>query len=564
MGTKESGWLSSLVFRARFLALALSVSSVAVLASAGTAYAVDQKKSRDKIVDLNKQALLSYEAKDFDAAKDLLNKALKEAKQAGLDDDKMTARTYLHLGAVYFAGYQDQAAAIQNFTLAKKIRPDIQLTPSIETPEMKGAFDQATVEAEPAPAPVEPEPRPAKSQPAARMASTPDLAGGSEPDLPSSMSAPLMCSTPDEAPPSKELSIRCAVKPGVNAKSVQLHYRAPGAEAFQVLAMRRTAKGWYLATIPSHVMKGQSLQVYYDARDARDNEVASNGQIDSPTVIEIRKKGAGGGSAGQDEGDPLEAIKRQQKLERYETGLHRRREGAVWFGLGGGAGWGFAPAGHLEWEKDIQVSAITTVAGAFQAVIDGGYMVSDNFSAGLQFRLEWIQQQQAADTSRSGAPTVWAPAFLFRPTYFVDLSSDGNFQASLSAYAGYGYVRLPVKPVKKETTNSNGDIVPDDRNTIAKTDTRPIGPVLFGAGLGLTYHLSRHFSLALDAQLLTGLADFGVAAQAAGQLQIAFGGKAGPVPDGEEEEGEGNEGGAAPGNDAPSSDSPGSNESEEQ
>jgi len=562
MGTKESGWSSSLVFRARFLALALSVSSLAVLASAGTAYAVDQKKSRDKIVDFNKQALLSYEAKDFEAAKELLTKALKEAKQAGLDDDKMTARTYLHLGAVYFAGYQDQAVAIQNFTLAKKIRPDIQLTPSIETPEMKAAFDQATVEAEPTSPPPEPEPRPSRPQPVTRT-STPELGGGSEPDLPSSMNGPLMCSTPDEAPPAKELSIRCAVKPGVNAKAVQLHYRALGAEAFQVLPMRRTAKGWYLATIPAHVMKGQSIQVYYDARDARDNEVASNGQIDSPTVIEIRKKGTGGIAGGQEsEGDPLEAIKRQQKLERYEAGLHRRREGALWIGLGAGSGWGFAPAGHLEWEKDIQVSAITTAAGFIQTVIDGGYMISDNFSAGLQFRLEYIQQQQAADTSRSGAPTTWAPAFLLRPTYFVDLTSDGNFQASLSAYAGYGYVRLPVKPVKKETTNSNGDIVPDEKNTIAKTDTRPIGPVLFGAGLGLTYHLSRHFSIALDAQLLTGLADFGVAAQAAGQLQIAFGGKAGPAPEGEEEEGEANEAGPGPGNDSPSPDSPATNDSE--
>jgi hypothetical protein len=555
MGTKELGWSGSWMLRARFLSLALSVSSLAVLLSAGNAYAVDQKKAREKIVDLNKQALLSYEAKDFDAAKELLTKALKEAKQSGLEDDKMTARTYLHLGAVFFTGYQDQAAALQNFTLAKKIRPDIQLTPSIETPELKAVFDQATADAEPA-APVAETPRPSRPQPATRSS---ESASGEEPELPSSMSAPLMCSTPEEAAPGKELSIRCAVKPGVNAKSVELHYRAPGAESYQALPMHRTPKGWYLATIPGHVMKGRSLQVYYDARDGSDNELATNGQIDSPSVIEIRKRGGGGG-AKEDAFDPLARIKQQQELEKYESGLHRRREGAIWFGLGGGMGWGYAPAGNLEWERDIKVSAITTTAGLFDLVLDVGYMLTDNFSVGVQGRLEYIRQDQVASTGRSGAPTVYAPAAFLRPMWFYDITSDGNFQVSLSANAGGGYLRFPVRPVVRYTTDNNGYQVPDNTQTIAKTDTRPMGVVLIGPGAGLVYHMSRHFGIALDSRLLMGFPNFGVAIEGSVSLQLAFGGKAGPTPEGEEEE-EG-EGGAS-NNDAPLPvDSPGNSEEE--
>lgn len=556
MGTKELGWSGSWVLRARFLSLALSVSSLTVLASAGTSYA-QSNKVRDKIVELNKQALLAYEGKDFEAAKAALSKALKEAKQAGLEDDKMTARTYLHLGAVFLAGYQDQAAALQNFTLAKKIRPDIQLTPSIETPELKAIFDQATADAEPTPsAAVEPA---RSSRSATRASATPELVGASEPDLPSSMSAPLMCSTPDEAPPAKELSIRCALKPNVNAKSVQLHYRSPGAEAYQALPMRRTPKGWYTATIPAHVMKGDSLQVYYDARDGSDNELASNGQIDSPSLIEIRKKGAS--VVKEDEGDPLANIKRQQEEERYESGLHRRRQGAFWIGLGGGVGWGYAPAGNLEWEKDIKVSAITTTAGLFQAVIDAGYMWSDNFSVGVQLRLEYIRQDQVANTGRSGSPTTYAPAGLLRPTWFFDITSDGNFQLALSASAGGGYVRFPVKPVAKYVTNSDGERVPDNSHTIFKTDTRPMGVVLIGAGAGLVYHLSRHFGIALDGRALTGFPDFGLAVEGNVSLQLAFGGKAGPAPEGEEEEGSA-EGGPM-NNDSPApADSPGSSDEE--
>jgi len=561
MGTKEFGWSGSWVLRARFLSLALSVSSLVVLASSGTGYA-QSNKAREKIVELNKQALLAYEGKDFEAAKTALTKALKEAKQAGLEDDKMTARTYLHLGAVYLSGYQDQSTALQNFTLAKKIRPDIQLTPSIETPELKAVFDQATADAEPTPSPT---PEPSRSRPVTRPSATSDFSGGgSEPDLPSSMSAPLMCSTPEEWAPGKELSIRCALKSGVNAKSVQLHYRAPGAEAYQALPMHRTAKGWYMATIPGHAMKGTSLQVYYDARDGSDTELASNGQIDSPSAIEIRKKGTGGGG-GEVEGDPLEAIKNQQRLERYEAGLHRRRAGAIWFGLGGGMGWGYAPAGNLEWAKNIKVSAITTVTGLAQFVVNAGYMATDNLSIGAELILEYIRQDQITNSAdRSGAPTQWAPALLLRPMYFVDLSSDGNFQLSLSANLGGGYVRFPVKPVVLgKIVDKDGNERDDPNLTIAKTDTRPIGVVLLGVSGGFVYHMSRHFGLALDGRLLTGLPNFGVAVQGTLSLQIAFGGKAGPAPEGEDEEGEG-EGGAGNRDAPPTSDSPGNSDAEEE
>jgi hypothetical protein len=436
---------------------------------------------------------------------------------------------------------------LQNFTLAKKIRPDIQLTPSIETPELKAVFDQATADAEPTPSTPPESTRASRPQPVTRSATSSESSGGAEPELPSSMSAPLMCSTPDEAAPGKELSIRCAVKPGVNAKSVELHYRAPGAEAYQALPMHRSAKGWYLATIPGHVMKGSSLQVYYDARDGSDNELATNGQIDSPSVIEIRKRG-GGASVKEADIDPLERIKKQQALEKYESGLHRRREGAIWLGPGFGMGWGYAPAGNLEWEKDIKVSAITTTAGLFDLVLDVGYMVNDNFSLGVQGRLEYIRQDQVASTVRSGAPTVYAPAAFLRPIWFFDITSDGNFQVSLSANAGGGYVRFPVKPVVVLVADpKTGNMVPDNAKTIAKTDTRPMGVVLIGPGAGIVYHMSRHFGIALDARLLTGFPNFGFAVEGNVSLQIAFGGKAGPTPEGEEEEDEGGPGN----NDAP-------------
>ncbi len=542
MSIKELRWSSpQTMMKPRFLVLALIWSStIAILTTATNARAADQKKVRDNMVDLNKQALLAYDAKDFDHAKDLLNQAIAEAKQAGLDDDKMTARTYLHLGAVYFTGYKDEATAIQNFTLAKKIRPDIQLTPSIETPELQVVFERATVEPESAPA-AEPD-----RTLAAPLAGPPTTASesGPEPNLPSRITSPLMCSTPLESPPDQEMTVRCAVKPGLSVRAVDLHYRAPGAESYQDQPMHRTAKGWYVATVPAHVMRGHSLQVYYDARDGRDKPVASNGQIDSPSVVEIRRRGLAGGG---DEGDPLANIKRQQRLERYEAGLHRRREGAFYVAPGGGLGWGFAPAGNLEWEQNIKVSAITTSTGLFHVLLEAGYMLRDDLALSLQGRLEYIRQDQLAGeaSARSGNPTTYAPSLCLRGQWFYDLTEDGNLQFATGPLAGGGYIRFPVKPVPPASGSSLSQ-------TVVKTDTRPMGVVLVGGSAGLAYHLSRYLSLTLDGRGYLGFPDFGFAVEGDVGFLVAFGGKGAA---GEEGEG-GGEGEASGGRDEPSSSDP--------
>lgn len=561
MGTKQLGWPTAVAggfgkpskvptakrFAARFLALMVSAVVATVTFSASPAWAVDPRKARDRIVELNKQALLSYEAKDFETARDLLTKALKEAKTAGLEDDKMTARTYLHLGAVYWVGFQDQAVALQNFSLSKRIRPDIQLTPSIETADLKSVFDMATVDAEPTTAPAT---RPAaapKSQPRATPAAGPRLVGeqgSGEDDLPTSYPAPLMCTVPDVVPPNKEQTFRCALKPGLAARVVQIHYRAPGVETYQTLGMRKSAKGWYVVTLPSSVMKSGSLQVYFDARDASDNEVASNGQIDSPSIIEVRKKGGGRTRGECAENDPMCKYRREAKDAEYEAGLHRRREGAFWFGVGPGFGFGFVPGGNLEWRDSIKVSAVTAPVGMFHVIPEMGYMLTDHFAIALHGIIEFIKQEQLKGETGpiiEGAPSNMGAAGLGRAIYYVDLF-DGNLQFSLSGDAGYGFLRVPVRPnaqgeMVQNPSDPDGPLIHDPKLTIFRTDTRPIGFVLLGGGAGFIWHLSRHFGVALEGRFLTGVPNFGAVLEGTLSFQLAFGGVKGPAQ-AEGEEGE--------------------------
>ena len=548
MGTKQLGRPTAGRVAVRCLALALSVTTAIVTFSAGPAFAIDPRKARDRMIELNKQALLSYQAKDFETARDLLTKALKEAKMAGLEDDKMTARTYLHLGAVYWVGFHDQAVAIQNFSLSKRIRPDIQLTPSIETPDLKAVFDMAT-EAEPATAQTPPGPAPSsRPQPRSTPEGEPRLVGddsSGEPDLPTSFPAPLMCTVPDVVSPHKELTMRCALKPGLRAKTVQIHFRAPGVESYQVLGMRKSAKGWYIVTLPSSAMQAGSLQVYFEARDAADNEVASNGQVDSPSIIAVKKRGGGRVAGECPEDDPMCKIRRQAREDKYEAGLHRRREGAIWFGVGPGFGFGFVPGGALEWRKAIKVSAVTAPVGMFHVVPEIGYMWTDHFALAGQAIIEFIKQEQLSGETGpiiEGAPAKMGFAGLARAIYYVDLF-DGNLQFSMSGDAGGGFLRIPVKPhaqgeLVQNPSDPDGPLIHDPKLTIFRTDTRPVGIALLGAGAGFIWHWSRHFAVALDGRFLTGVPNFGAVFEGTFSLQLAFGGVKGPAKEGAEGEDE--------------------------
>ena len=388
-----------------------------------------------------------------------------------------------------------------------------------------------------------------------------------------------MCTVPAIVPPGRDLTMRCALKPGLNAKVVQLHHRAAGVEAFQVLPMRKTAKGWYLATLPGHTLTEGSLQVYFDARDASDREVASNGHIDSPSIIAVRRGSAGRHGGGGDEDDPLNRIRNQQRDEAYESGLHRRREGAIWIGVGGGAGWGYSPAGKLEWESKVQVSAITTTTGMFHLLPEFGWMYSDTFALALQARVEFIKQQQGTwkdpDTGAiqlitptwiNGAPTTMAIAVFGRAIRYADLSRSGNLQFSYSADLGGGFIRFPVLPSQlrdKSDLNYNASTStyePRQDRAIAKTDTRPVGPFLFGATGGFIYHFSRHFAVALDLRFLSGLPAFGAVIEGGLSLQLGLGGAKGAAKVNDDED-EAEFGG--PGLDSPDSGSSDEEEEEE-
>jgi len=563
MGNTTTRWTGAASGAVRWARLTVWVALIGAVLAASAAPALGQEDQRavKKIIELNKRALVQIDAKKFDAARDGLLQAVTTAKQANLLMHKMLARTYVHLGAVYFLGYKDSKSAVKYFGLAKNIRADILLTPSLATPDLTAVFDKALADKGPAddewgdaaksgprvvartPAPTPaPAPAPAPAAPA-----TPPVVRGI-PELPAVLPSDLYCPAVEEAPEGREIVLRCAANPKLKAERVLLYYRASGAPTYTAAAMQISLKeGWLEASIPEEAATGESMQYYCEARDADDNVVGTSGQEDIPNPIiltpavpgetpvgrRVATSGAGDGD------DPLKRIKDEQKSEIRELDLHRRRKGAFWLAPGAGTGVGYHLASLLEWRKGLDVPTYAPgfrLAGTITGYLELGYLITDHIGVAVQGRYEWIFQAGSGDRT-AGSPATRAVSGIGRGLYYLDLGT-GNAQIQFSAdFGGGDGYRFPFPP-----TNPGGKAVEPDPNSnhclyypntttcVPKptlvTDTVRSGPFVYGAGTGFIYHFNSHIAANAELRVLAAGPHLGLLFEGYATLQIALGGKA--------------------------------------
>jgi tetratricopeptide (TPR) repeat protein len=236
----------------------------------GSAWTQDPQDQtvQDKVVQLNRAALADVDDLEWDRAKKTLLDALVTAKKGGLDNHPIMARTYVHLGAVYVTGFKNRDKAIQSFRRALEIEPSIKLSGGLATAEVQEVF-AAAVE------------RPAR---VSRLAVPVD--GVAEPDLPVNVNA-LECAFTDATRVDQAVPIRCAVAPGLPVAKVFLVYREPAGRRLTEVEMKKTPKGWFQGRIPERVIYGQSVQFYFEGRNAVGKWIVRNGDEQSPNVIII-------------------------------------------------------------------------------------------------------------------------------------------------------------------------------------------------------------------------------------------------------------------------------------
>ena len=100
----------------------------------------------------------------------------------------------------------------------------------------------------------------------------------------------LDCPVAEQTRVDQAVPVRCAVSPNLPVTKVFLLYRAPVKQRFTAVEMKRTPKGWFRGRIPERVIYGESVQFYFEGRNAAGKPIVRNGEEQSPNVIPIVRR----------------------------------------------------------------------------------------------------------------------------------------------------------------------------------------------------------------------------------------------------------------------------------
>ncbi|MBN2576152.1 MAG: hypothetical protein JXP73_16450 [Deltaproteobacteria bacterium] len=457
----------------------------------------------DRMIDLNRKAYADIRHERFAEAKHWLAEALVIGETEGLDHDEMTARTHIHLAAVSLAGFGDREEAVRQFVLALRINANISITSGLETPALKSAYLQAREQLELPPNPdttvATSPPRKGKTAAAKPSASTspvpvatPDLGDALDPDPPARVPSPLYCPLPFEISAGQDLVVRCLTQRHQKRTSATLNYRAKTTSAeYVTLPMAHSPKGWLIAVIPGHEIRGKSLSYYVKAHLPGTKTALFNGYPEAPNALLVRDPSS--------EERPMSAADSSRaqapcKNGRNDGHWHRRTPGAVWLTLAAGAGAVYhgreavdSNTRTLATGNPLYVEAGFSPATMFQFEPEIGYQLSRRFSVSAMLRYQYAP----LDGTFVPEPTqnaVLTSAFAgFLRTQFL-LGSSGNFQGYVSGGAGLGTSFLAI--ISKRC----------DANLCAldHSDTLHGGKVGLTVGLALVYRFLPDFGLLLD------------------------------------------------------------------
>jgi hypothetical protein len=519
--------LRPLALRTRLTPLTTVVAFALVALLARPAVAQDQA-TIDKLVQLNKKAMDDYDTADFDTAKKALLDAEKTGKRAGLESHPVMARTYIHLGALYLMGYKDKQKAQHYFGKALDIQSDIKLDKNLTSAAVKDLFASVqaqhgggsddTAAAPPAGrknrARAEPEAEPvAQATESETEAPAPrrgrgrkgDSGSGGEPDLPANIEA-LDCPTPDETPPGKKVTLRCAAAANLGIASVTVYYKGFEMNDFEPLTMEKSPKGWWQAAIPKTRVNGKSLQFYFEGMDESDKPVVSNGRAESPNVMLIVAHVAGEGPAKKknEEENPLDVV---TSFEDRKYGNRR-----FWIGVGVGTGFAFAikglPESRVNNYYDQTLNGFPPItgggwAGLGQVAPEIGLQLNPLWAISIEGRDQYIPQAAAV----SGYTASGAHAILFKVIRYTRQARARLFFAA----AGGGGEGIRMNIYSDPTGRANFK------------DSILIGHVLVGGTAGFVYDLGKSFTWMIELNALAGFPKTGIGFDVNTAIQFNFG-----------------------------------------
>ena len=483
----------------------------AVIATAPAARAAEPaaigQAAVERMIDLNQKAFADIQAQRYGAAKYWLAEALVISETAGLENDEMTARTYVHLAAVSVIGLKNREEAVKQLALALKINPNIAITAGLEMPALKSAYLQAreqlglppnpdaTAMAVAAPAgDVRPALADGPTSHVPGIANAKSMTSDSDPDPPARVPTPLYCPLPFEIPREQDLLVRCLTQKQQKRSSATLYYRPDASSVkYTALPMGHSPKGWLIAIIPGDEITGKSLSYYVKAQLPGSQVSLFCGRPEAPSAIIIKSVNPGDGPT------PGAGAVAGQAAERNGKDWNRRAPGSLWFAFVGGTGTAYHGRNPVDSNtkqlgsttNPVYVEAGFSPASILQLEPQIGYQLGERFSLSAMLRYQYAPQDGAAFTPGAGEHAIRTSAVAgFLRTQFI-FGSSGNLQTYLSGGAGLGNSFLAVVSKRCGTTAPASC-------ALTHSDTLHGGIVGLTAGLGLMYHFTPSVSLVMD------------------------------------------------------------------
>jgi hypothetical protein len=439
-----------------------------------------------KVTQMNREALAAIDKREFEKARELLKKALDFCQTSGLAQHPIAARTHVHMGVVIIEGFKNRELGMKQFAEALAIEPGIALTPSLATPELNEAFDEAKAGGGGGPAPSSAEtglPPPAREAHEDRTARETGA-------RPPASSGGFTYHTVSEVKQGNAIRVTVNVDESLKFHKVVLAYRPQGTSEFLGRQMDPVGPGAYSAEIPDHATTGSSVAYYIEAEDDDGQPVANRGTEERPLVIQL-------GAAADVSGERAHATveKRAEEKASPSSGDDGEEEegGAKWFAslqIGSGAGYTSGTA-----ELNLSGPSVPgTISGALigQVVPEVGYWLHPDLLLSAQGRIQRVSgpTEYVDSTGRVYNDAGWAFALFAKATW---LFGSDDFRPFVSAGLGAGQIRHVV------TFSNLNDCGPS--RTQACVDTVVAGPALAEGGGGLFYRLSSGFSLVLSSNL---------------------------------------------------------------
>jgi len=446
------------------------VAAVLLLTSATARAEAEDSAAVEKVTKLNKKAVDEYQNLNFEEARKLLKSAIEICTQSGLENHPVTARTYVHLGIVVFAGFKQREEAIKYFRKALDVQGDIKLDKILATPEVQEVYDEAVAQQAP------PKTEPPK---------TPGAGIEHEPVT--------------ESPQGSPITIKASIDPGLGAKKVVLSFSADGADDFAEKEMKEDppGSGSYSAEIPSSATQGGVVDYFIEALGDNDSPITAKGS--QSKTLKIAMLGPNG--------KPLVAPPRKGGKKPPEK---PPEEGpSLFFGLGVGSGFGYTTGkGEVDATKAVVSPAGLELSRLVHLAPEIGYYVSSTLLLSVQLRLQLITgvtDYHAGGMNPAGGcgddnicpAGTYAFAGFARASYFF---GEGDLRTYVAGMAGLGTIRHVA-------TFESKPICGADQKTTC-VDTVPAGPIFLGAGVGIMYSVSPAFALTLGTNVLAGFTKF--------------------------------------------------------